>query len=192
MKEYDLHLWAIIRKLRMECCVMKVDYKRNLKKCVALAIAIICYFIIHEGAHWLYAMSIGVFKQINIIGIGIQIEPYIENMNNVQLGIFNLVGSIATIAVSYILLALTQKLVSLKSDYARAITYFISIAFLVIDPLYLCVLSLFVGGGDMNGIVLIAPELLVRILAGIIATVNIFIVVKVIVPKYRQVYQKSH
>jgi len=169
---------------------MMIDYKRNLRKLIALVIAIICYFVVHEGAHLLYAMSIGAFKQVNIIGIGIQVDVYRDLMSDVQLGIFCLLGSVATIIISYLLLTMTQKFLLLKSDYLRAITYFLTIAFLVIDPLYLCVLSLFVGGGDMNGIILIAPELVVRVLSGIIAFINVVIVFKVIVPKYKQAYQK--
>ena len=30
---------------------MMIDYKRNMRKLIALVIAIICYFVVHEGAH---------------------------------------------------------------------------------------------------------------------------------------------
>jgi len=170
---------------------MRIDYKRNLRKWTTLIIAVIFYFLIHEGAHWIYAMFIGAFKQISFIGFGIQVDIYRELMSDVQLGIFCLVGPVTTIIIGYILLALTQKFILIKSVYLRAITYYVTIAFLVIDPLYLSVLSLFVGGGDMNGIILIMPELAVRAVCGIIAAINAFIIIKSIVPKYRQAYQKS-
>jgi hypothetical protein len=170
---------------------MKIDYKRNLRKWVALAIAVVCYFLIHEGAHWVYAMSAGVFKQINIISIGIQVEPYTELMSDIQLGIFCLLGPVSTIVVSYVLLALTPRFLAVKSDYARAITYFSTLALLIIDPMYLSILSLFVGGGDMKGLILILPEMAVRVLFGMIAAINIFIVFKIVVPKYRQAFQKG-
>lgn len=170
---------------------MKIDYKRNLRKWTALFIAVICYFLPHEGAYWIYARCIGTFKQINFIGTGIQVDIYRELMSDVQLGIFCLVGSVATIISGYILMALTQKFLLMKSNYLRAITYYLTIAFLVADPLYLSILSLFVGGGDMNGIILIMPEFFVRTVSGMIAAINIFIIIKLIIPKYREAYQKA-
>lgn len=169
---------------------MKVDYRRNLRRWIALTIAILCYYLIHEGAHWLYAISNGVFKKINIIGLGIQIEPYAEKMSRVQLGIFCLVGPIATIVMSYLFLAMTNKFLSVKYNYVRAVTYYLTIVFLLLDPLYCCILFLFVGGGDMNGIRMLAPELLVRVLAGFLLAAHIFIVIKFIVPKYKLAYEK--
>jgi hypothetical protein len=154
-----------------------------------LAIAIAAYFLVHEGAHWLYAAHIGAFKQINVIGLGIQIEPYVERMSETQLGVFCLLGPASTIVCGYILLALTPKFASLHSGYARAIAYYATLAFLLIDPLYLSVLSFFVGGGDMNGIVLLFPEIAVRAPAGGLAIANIIIITKALVPIYRQACQ---
>jgi hypothetical protein len=168
---------------------MRIDYKRNLRKWTALAIAIAAYFLFHEGAHLLYAAHIGAFKQINIIGFGIQIDVHAGRMSGTQFGIFNLLGPVATIACSYILLALAPKFVSLESAFARAIAYYATLAFLLIDPLYLSVLSLFVGGGDMNGIVLLFPETAVRVLAGVLAIANAMILFKILLPKYRYAHR---
>ncbi len=169
-----------------------MDHKHNIRKWSALALAAVLYFVVHEGAHWQYAVSVGAFRRINIIGgIGIQIEPVREAMSDVEFGIFNLVASVATLAAGYALLALTPKFLTLRSDYARAVAYFTTIVFLVLDPLYLCLLSLLVGGGDMNGIVMLAPEIAVRLAASLIAAMNIFIVIKYVVPLYRSAYNKN-
>jgi hypothetical protein len=168
---------------------MKTNYMQNLRKYTALLVAIVAYFLIHEGAHWLYAVSIGAFKQVNVIGLGIQIESYIERMSDIQFGVFNLLGPVATVICSYILVMLTPRFVSFKSDFARAIAFYMTIVFLVTDPLYLCFLSLFVGGGDMNGIVLLFPEMVVRAFAGILGAINILIIRKTLLPKYQQVYR---
>ncbi len=162
-----------------------INYKQNLRKWIALAVAIALYFLIHEGAHLLYAMSIGAFKQINFLGLGIQIEPYKDRMSELQFGLFNLLGPVSTVVVGYILLLLTPKLVSLQSAYARAICFYTTIAFLVIDPLYLCFISFLVGGGDMNGIVLILPGMTVRVAAQAMALCNIVIIARILIPKYR-------
>ncbi len=169
-----------------------MDHKRNIRKWCTLAAAAILYFVVHEGAHWLYAVSIGAFRRVNIIGgIGIQIEPVRESMSDVEFGIFNLISSVATLAVGYALLAMTPKLLTFRSAYARAVAYFTTIVFLIVDPLYMCVLSLFVGGGDMNGIAMLASEPVVRIVAGVIAAVNIFVVLKYVVPRYRDAYNRK-
>lgn len=36
--------------------------------------------MIHEGDHLLYALRVGAFKQINIMGLGVQIDIYSERM----------------------------------------------------------------------------------------------------------------
>ena len=166
-----------------------MDIKRNLRKWIALLIAILCYFIIHEGAHWAYAVFTGTFKQINFIGIGIQIDIYRELMSDTQLGIFCLAGPVSTIITGYILLAFTQKFLLIQSAFLRAFVYYFTLVCLLVDPLYLSVLYSFVGGGDMNGIRLIMPEMLVRVIACIILVVNCFIILLIVNPKYRKAYQ---
>jgi hypothetical protein len=170
---------------------MRIDYKRNLRKWTAVLAAGVGYLVIHEGAHLIYAVAIGAFRQINFLGLGIQIDIYRELMSDIQFGIFNLVASIATIAIGYILLVMTPKFLRITSDYLRAITYYLTIAFLIIDPLYLSVIYQFVGGGDMNGIIVFIPELTARIAFGLLAIVNIIIVIRIVAPKYRQVYFNS-
>jgi hypothetical protein len=171
---------------------MKIDYRRSLRKWIALLIAAVSYFVIHEGAHWIYAMYAGAFRQINFLGIGIQIDIYRELMSDMQFGIFNLAAPVATIITGYILLAFTSKFLLIKSDYLRAVAYYLTIVFLILDPLYLSVIYPFVGGGDMNGIVMLMPELTARLIFGMLAIVNTVIVIKIIVPKYRQTYIKPH
>lgn len=170
---------------------MKMDFKRNARKWSALIIAIISYFLIHEGAHLIYAFCIGVFKQVNIIGIGIQIDVYAERMTEAQMGVFCIVGAVATIAAAYIILALTGKIINSKSLYFRAIMYYVVFAFLLIDPLYLSVIYSFVGGGDMNGIMLLIPETAARMLFGAIAVINIILLIKIALPKYKAAFDRD-
>jgi hypothetical protein len=168
-----------------------MNNKRNLRNYTALFLAIVGYLVFHEGAHWVYAICIGSFKQINFLGIGVQIDIYRELMSDIQLGIFCLVGTVATLIIGYTLLLFANRIILFQSVFLRAVGYYFTLVFLVLDPLYLSVLSFFVGGGDMNGISLIFPEMVVRTLSGVIAAINIFIFLKVIVPKYGQAFQKS-
>lgn len=166
-----------------------MDMKRNTRKWGALIASIILYFVIHEGAHFLYAVRIGAFKQVNFIGPGIQIAIFREQVTDTQLAIFCIAGPVAAILAGYALALTARFIVKSRSLLLRAAAYYTSLVLLMVDPLYLAVLYSFVGGGDMNGIALIFPELAVRIVFGVIAAVNLFIIFKYLLPLYRKAYQ---
>ena len=139
---------------------------KRVRQYVGLISAVIAYYLIHEGAHLLYALSIGAFKQINLMGLGMQIDIYAEKMTQTQLGVFCLLGSVTTLLTAYILIALIDKIRGISSKAIKACLYYITIAMLLIDPLYLSILCGFFGGGDMNGIKLLVPEAAARIAKG--------------------------
>ena len=161
---------------------------KRARQYIGLLSAIILYYLVHEGAHLIYAVCIGVFKHINFMGLGIKIDIYSEKMTQTQLGVFCLLGSIATLAVAYILIALISKIKKLSSKVVKACAYYITIAMLLIDPLYLSSLCGFFGGGDMNGIKLLVPEIVARIFYGIILIVNGLVFVKVVLQKYKSAF----
>ncbi len=158
---------------------------KRARQYIGLLSAVIAYYLIHEGAHLLYALSIGAFKQINFMGLGMQIDIYSEKMTQTQLGVFCLLGSVTTLLMAYILIALIDKIRNISSKSVKACLYYITIAMLLIDPLYLSVLCGFFGGGDMNGIKILIPEVGARIMYGIVLMVNVFVFVKIVLPKYK-------
>ena len=158
---------------------------KRIRQYVGLLSAIITYYLLHEGAHLLYALSIGAFKQINLMGLGMQIDIYAEKMTQTQLGVFCLLGSVTTLLIAYILIALIDKIKIISSKAVKTCLYYITIAMLLIDPLYLSILCGFFGGGDMNGIKLLVPEAAARILYGLVLIVNVFVFVKIVLPKYK-------
>jgi len=158
---------------------------KRVRQYVGLLSAVIAYYLLHEGAHLLYALSIGAFKQINLMGLGMQIDIYDEKMTQTQLGVFCMLGSVTTLLTAYILIALIDKIRNISSKAIKACLYYITIAMLLIDPLYLSVLCGFFGGGDMNGIKLLVPEVAARILYGLVLVVNAFVFVKIVLPKYK-------
>ena len=158
---------------------------KRIRQYVGLLSAVIAYYLLHEGAHLLYALSIGAFKQINLMGLGMQIDIYAERMTQTQLGVFCLLGSVTTLLTAYILIALIDKIKNISSKAVKACLYYITIAMLLIDPLYLSILCGFFGGGDMNGIKLLVPEVAARIIYGLILVVNVFVFVKIVLPKYK-------
>ena len=88
----------------------------------------------------MYAVCAGVFKQIKFMGLGVQVDVYAERMTDTQLGIFCLVGALATFYVGALLTLSAKKICKAKSKLLRAVAYYITIAFLLLDPLYLSVL----------------------------------------------------
>lgn len=164
---------------------------KRVRQLVGIFAAIVAYYLIHEGAHLLYAVCTGVFKQINFMGLGVQIDVYAERMTDAQLGIFCLVGALATFCAAYLLAALARSICHAKSKLLRAVLYYITIAFLLLDPLYLSVLCGFFGGGDMNGIALLCPEWAARCLFGALLLVNGLVFWKRVLPVYRQPFARQ-
>ena len=158
---------------------------KRVRQYVGLLSAVIAYYLLHEGAHLLYSLSIGAFKQINLMGLGMQIDIYAEKMTQTQLGVFCLLGSVTTLLIAYILIALIDKIKIISSKAVKACLYYITIAMLLIDPLYLSILCGFFGGGDMNGIKLLVPEVAARIIYGLVLVVNVFLFAKIVLPKYK-------
>lgn len=164
---------------------------KRVRQLVGIFAAIVAYYLIHEGAHLLYAVCTGVFKQINFMGLGVQIDVYAERMTDAQLGIFCLVGALATFCAAYLLAALARSICHAKSKLLRAVLYYITIAFLLLDPLYLSILCGFFGGGDMNGIAILCPEWAARSLFGALLLVNGLVFWKRVLPVYRQSFARQ-
>ncbi|MBQ6843197.1 MAG: hypothetical protein IJO60_01010 [Agathobacter sp.] len=158
---------------------------KKTRQYIGLFSAILAYYVIHEGAHLVYALCIGVFKQINFIGLGMQIDVYAEKMTAQQLGVFCIVGSVATTIVAYTLVILADKIKDMSSKCFKACMYYITIAMLLIDPLYLSLLCGMFGGGDMNGISMLMPEMAARIGYGVLLVVNIIVFFRIVLPKYK-------
>ena len=81
---------------------------KRTRQYIGILAALAAYYLVHEGAHLLYALLTGVFKQINFMGLGVQIDVYAERMTDTQLGIFCLVGELATYCAGYLLTALAK------------------------------------------------------------------------------------
>ncbi len=159
---------------------------KRARQYIGILMAIIAYYVIHEGAHLLYSLAIGTFKHINFIGLGMQIDVYSKEMTQAQMGVFCIIGSVATTVFAYALVALTGIITRWSSKVFKACAYYITIALLFIDPLYLSLLCTFFGGGDMNGISLLVPELAARIVYAILFVLNITLFIKIVLPKYKR------
>lgn len=161
---------------------------KRVRQYLGIILAVLCYYLVHEGAHFIYALCTGVFKKINFMGLGVQIDVFAEKMTDMQMGIFCILGSVATLLVAYFLVLLANQICKSDSKVFKACMYYITIIMLFLDPIYLSILCGFFGGGDMNGIALLIPEVAARIGYGILLIINALVFWKNILPKYTQAF----
>lgn len=166
-----------------------MDFKKAMRKWLGVIATVIAYFTVHEGAHAVYALSIGAFEKIRFAGLGVQVQINRDAMTSMQFGIFNVLGAVATIVCGYLLLSFVNKLTQSSSKIFMAIMYYLTLGFLVIDPLYLTIVFQFVGGGDMNGVVHLMPQIIAQVVFAIILLVNIALLFKVVIPKYKKAFE---
>ena len=164
---------------------------KRARQYIGILAAAAAYYSVHEGAHLLCAVLLGVFKQIRFMGIGIQIDVYAERMNDVQMALFCVAGAAATLFAGIVMAALAGIICRAKSKIFRAIMYYITIALLLLDPLYLSLLCGFFGGGDMNGIRLLCPEWIARSVFAGLLIVNAWVFWKRVLPVYRESFSNE-
>ena len=162
---------------------------KRARQYLGLFSAVVAYYVIHEGAHLVFALCTGTFRQIRFLGLGMQIDVYAQRMTDAQLGIFCLVGSVATALAAYGLVFGADRLLKSPSRVFKVCMYYVTLALLVLDPLYLSVLCGFFGGGDMNGIALLMPELAARVLYGGLLLAHGVLFWRVVLPKYKTSFE---
>lgn len=164
----------------------------NLRKWTGVFLTVVCYYLVHEGAHLITALCMGTFERVKLVFPGVQVAADIDAMSELQVAAFSIAGGLATFIVGYMLIFLTGRILQLKSKVAKAAFYYITLGMLLCDPIYLSVLCGFFGGGDMNGIVLFGvPELAARIVFGVIGVVNLRMFVKSVYPLYKADFSKN-
>lgn len=164
---------------------------KRMRQYIGIFAAVIVYYIVHEGAHLATALYYGVFKGINFMGLGMQIDVHVERLTQTQLGVFCLAGPAATLVFGWLLIALAKRICSVKSKIFKAVMWYVSIAILIIDPLYMSILCGFFGGGDMNGIKLLLPEIAVRIGYALIGVVYGIVIWKHLLPEYTRAFRSE-
>lgn len=165
---------------------MKERIASNSRKWFGLAIAIVLYYLIHEVGHFIVAKIYGVFEKIRILGPGVQVVIKAGALTDMQNAVFCVSGAVCTLAAAYLLVFFSAKIAGSKNKIIKAICYYTTLTLLLADPLYLAIFYPFVGGGDMNGLLLTGlPENLLRLLFGAIAAIHILLILKKIYPIYR-------
>lgn len=159
---------------------------KRIRQYIGILAALVVYYVIHEGAHLVMALIQGVFKEVKFMGLGMQIDVFRDRMTDTQLGLFCLAGAVATFLTGWILVLLCRKICAMESKVLKAAFWYVTIALLVLDPLYLSVLCGFFGGGDMNGIRLLMPEVAARIIFAVVGVIHVMVIWKYLLPKYKE------
>jgi len=159
---------------------------KRIRQYIGILAALVVYYVIHEGAHLVMALIQGVFKEVKFMGLGMQIDVFRDRMTDTQLGWFCLAGAVATFLTGWILVLMCRKICAMESKVLKAAFWYVTIALLVLDPLYLSVLCGFFGGGDMNGIRLLMPEVAARIIFAVVGVIHVMVIWKYLLPKYRE------
>lgn len=163
---------------------------KRIRQYAGILSAAAAYYAVHEGAHLICALVMGTFRQMNFMGLGMQIDVYAERMTEMQLGIFCISGSIATLVSAYILALLADWICRSSSKIFKACMYYITIAMLFLDSVYLSLLSGLFGGGDMNGIAMLIPQLPAKLAYAGLFAVNLTLFLKLVLPKYRSAFKE--
>lgn len=158
---------------------------KKIRQYIGIIAAVLIYYLIHEGAHLITALYIGVFKDVKFLGLGIQVDVAATKMTDLQMGIFCLAGAACTFIAAVLLTILAPNVCRIKSKIVKASFYYVTMIMLLLDSLYLSVLCGFFGGGDMNGIRLLFPEVIARIVFGVLFIVGLIVFIKRILPLYR-------
>ena len=165
--------------------------RKRIRQYIGILAAVVAYYIVHEGAHLITVLYYDVFRKINFMGLGMQIDVYADRMTDMQLGIFCLAGAVSTLIFGWLLIALARKICKAKSTVFKTVMWYVSLAILLIDPLYLSFLCGFFGGGDMNGIKLLFPELSVKIVFAVIGIIHGIVIWKYLLPEYTKAFQEG-
>ena len=51
---------------------------KRARQYIGILAAVIAYYLVHEGAHLLYALFTGVFRQVNFMGLGVQVDVFVN------------------------------------------------------------------------------------------------------------------
>ncbi len=159
--------------------------QQNLGKWAALIWALLLYFVIHEGIKMLYALCVGASVHVSFVSLQYEAMVDIGTMTHSQQCVFWLIGSVCTTVVGYMMFLLTDKILKVNRPWMHAFDYYLTIVLLVVDPVYLGIVSLMMEGGDMSGIGTVMDEQVVRLIAELVSIANVFVIIKYFLPKHR-------
>jgi hypothetical protein len=132
------------------------------------------------------AMRLGVFHELIISPtcIKVVLTPGAA-FSGWRLAFYSGLGSIVTVSFGYLLFFMRRKILRLRRRIVKHYLYFLTLTLLLVDPLYVAVLS-FVFCGDICGIAagLGITCAVVRMLYGAVGLFNLYLVCSRLYPAY--------
>jgi len=115
--------------------------------------AIISYYLLHESLHIIISLFFDEFHSVKLSLIGPEIiyKSEIAQRMDLKWGIISGMSNFVTIITGYILLVFGKKIIEMKWSFIKKHFFYLTIAFLLVDPINL-VLGPFIYGGDALGI----------------------------------------
>jgi len=149
-----------------------------MKNWLYFLIVVFIYFTVHEGTHALVSLIKGEFNSVVIHWYGPEViynTAVDDRLPGIKWALIAGLSGIVTISTGYILYFLRTYTYNLKNMDVKRVLYYATIVFLVIDPLYYSILTIFIGGkGDIAGISvgIRIPIWTVQVFFGIILLIN--------------------
>ena len=56
----------------------------NLRKWTGVFLTVVCYYLVHEGAHLITALCMGTFERVKLVFPGVQVAADIDAMSELQ------------------------------------------------------------------------------------------------------------
>lgn len=160
--------------------------RRLIRRYFYFFLACLTYLIIHEGVHIIQALEYGIYQGIRVLPLGIEVEIMQPlSIGGGRLAAFSGLSSVVTVLTGYVLFVLSPRILKISKQPVKNYIYYVTFVFLLLDPVYIAILSFFVVG-DINGIALglNMPYMVVRGIYFVMAVFNTYLVYKKLYPAY--------
>lgn len=123
---------------------------RNL---ITFILAILIFAVVHEGTHILTAMAFDEYEAFHgrVFGLEVIFKTAKEERTGFKWAVISGTSNIITIALGYCFYAIRHRFATLHSLFFAGLGYWLSILFLIADPLNLSI-GYLIYGGDATGI----------------------------------------
>lgn len=124
-----------------------------MRKYAALILALAVFAFFHEGVHALVAAVYGEYRTFVIHPYGLEVvfQTPVAARAGIEWGFISGLSNIITVCLGYLLFFFRDKIAGSASAFFRAAGCYLTVFFLLIDPLNLSV-GPFLYGGDIGGI----------------------------------------
>lgn len=96
---------------------------KRIRQYNSLVAAVLVYYLIHEGAHLITGLCMGVFKRVKLLGLGMQVDVAAAQMTDLQMGIFCLAGAVCTLIAAVLLTLPAPNICRINSKIVKTSFY---------------------------------------------------------------------